>query len=77
MLFQQLARSAGEVGASNTQVLTLTQTLQQLGAIGGSSAEQMSNAMLQFGQSMAGGVVRAEEFNSIVENTPEIAVRLA
>lgn len=77
VLFQQLARAATEVGATNTEVLTLTKSLQQLGTIGGSSAEQMSNAMLQFGQAMAGGVMRAEEFNSIVENTPEIAVRIA
>ena len=77
VLFQSLARIAPELGATNAQMLTMTQTLQQLGTIGGSSQEQMSNAMLQFGQAMSGGVMRAEEFNSIVENTPEIAARIA
>ncbi|MGE4501989.1 MAG: tape measure protein [Thiomicrospira sp.] len=76
-LFQSLARVAPEIGATNGQMLALTKTLQQLGRIGGSSQEQMSNAMLQFGQAMAGGVLRAEEFNSIVENTPEVANRIA
>lgn len=77
ILFQSLARVAPELKATNTEMLSLTKTLQQLGTIGGSTGEQMGNAMLQFGQAMAGGILRAEEFNSIVENTPEIASRIA
>lgn len=77
VLFQSLARMAPELNATNTEMLSLTKLLQQLGIIGGSSSEQMSNAMLQFSQAMAGGVMRAEEFNSIIENTPEVANRIA
>lgn len=76
-LFQNVARSATELGRTNKDILQLTNTIQQLGVIGGSSADEMSMALRQFSQSMAGGVVRAEEFNSIVENMPELAHRIA
>ncbi|HCM8100912.1 TPA: tape measure protein, partial [Klebsiella pneumoniae] len=55
----------------------LTATLQKIGTIGGSSAEEMSNALRQFGQSMAKGVIQAEEFNSVIEQMPELARQIA
>ncbi len=72
-VFVSLSGALQDVGASQSDVLQLTKTLNQLGVIGGSSSEEVSNALRQFSQSMAGGIVRAEEFNSILENTPEIA----
>lgn len=65
------------VNATDAQITTLVGTLQKLGKIGGSSSEEMSNAMRQLGQSFAGGIVRAEEFNSVLEQTPEIWRRVA
>ena len=72
-VFTSLSGALQDVGTSQTDILRLTETLNKLGVIGGSSADEVSNALRQFAQSMAGGVVRAEEFNSIIENTPEIA----
>lgn len=37
----------------------------------------MSNALRQFGQSMAKGVIQAEEFNSVIEQMPELARQIA
>lgn len=65
------------VAATDSQIITLTGTLQKLGKIGGSSNEEMSNSLRQLGQSFAGGIVRAEEFNSVLEGTPEIWRRVA
>lgn len=76
-LSQNLLIAGESIGASSDQIVQMTSNLNKLGSIGGSSAEQMGNAMLQFGQAMAGGIVRAEEFNSIVENTPLIAQSIA
>lgn len=76
-LYVGIKRSAKDTGASNAEVLQLTESLNKLGVISGASSTSMSNAMLQLSQSMAGGVVRAEEFNSIIENTPEIAAAMA
>lgn len=76
-VFQSLARSSNELGATNADILKLTQTVQELGTIGGSTGQQMSNALMQFSQAMAGGTVHAEEMNSILENMPELANRIA
>lgn len=76
-LSQNLLIAGESIGASSDQIVQMTSNLNKLGSIGGSSAEQMGNAMMQFGQAMAGGIVRAEEFNSIVENTPLIAQSIA
>lgn len=75
--FQALSRVRDDIGATNEQMIALTRTVQQLGVIGGSSQEALRNGLRQFNQALAGGVFRAEEFNSIVENTPEIAKRIA
>lgn len=76
-LWETLTASLKALGATNDQVLTLTGTLQKIGKIGGSSAEETSNALRQLGQSLAGGTLRAEEYNSIVEQTPELIRQLA
>ncbi|EQC2478434.1 tape measure protein [Salmonella enterica] len=76
-LWETLTSSLKEAGASNAQVLNLTDTLQKIGRIGGNSTEEMSNALRQFGQSIASGIVRAEEFNSILEQMPELARQIA
>lgn len=76
-LWETLTSSLQSAGATNGQILALTDTLQKIGRIGGSSTEEMANALRQFGQSIAGGTVRAEEFNSIIEQMPELARQMA
>ncbi|MEQ3433546.1 tape measure protein [Enterobacter intestinihominis] len=76
-LWESLTTALKSAGATNSQILALTSTLQKIGTIGGSSSEEMANALLQFGQSIAGGTVRAEEFNSILEKMPELARQIA
>ncbi|WBA79548.1 tape measure protein [Endozoicomonas sp. GU-1] len=76
-LWENLDQTLAEFGKSDAQVLQLTESLLKLGTIGGSSVDDMKFAMRQFGQAMAGGVMRAEEFNSIIENTPEVARTMA
>jgi len=76
-LFESLARTAPDIGATRDQVLQMTDSLEKMAIVSGASNVEISNAMRQFSQAMAGGVVRAEEFNSIIENTPEIAAKIA
>lgn len=76
-LWEKLTSSLQSAGVTNNQILFLTDTLQKIGRVGGSSAEEMANALRQFGQSIDGGIVRAEEFNSVVENMPELARQMA
>lgn len=76
-LWESLSTALRDTGATNGQVLQLTETLQKIGRIGGSSSEEMANALRQFGQSISSGIVRAEEFNSILEQMPELARQIA
>lgn len=76
-LWEKMTSSLKGVGATNTQILSLVDTLQKIGRVGGSSSEEMAAALRQFGQSMDGGIVRAEEFNSIIESMPELARQMA
>lgn len=76
-LWEKLTSSLQSAGVTNNQILFLTDTLQKIGRVGGSSSEEMANALRQFGQSIDGGIVRAEEFNSVVENMPELARQMA
>lgn len=76
-LWETLSTALRDTGATNGQVIQLTETLQKIGRIGGSSAEEMANALRQFGQSISSDTVRAEEFNSILEQMPELARQIA
>lgn len=76
-LWETLSTALRDTGATNGQIIQLTETLQKIGRIGGSSAEEMANALRQFGQSISSGTVRAEEFNSILEQMPELARQIA
>lgn len=76
-LWENLTSALSDSNATSGQILQLTETLQQIGRIGGSSSEEAANALRQLGQSINGGIVRAEEFNSIMESMPELWRRVA
>ncbi|HCT6543057.1 TPA: tape measure protein [Enterobacter hormaechei] len=76
-LWETLSTALRDTGATNGQIIQLTETLQKIGRIGGSSTEEMANALRQFGQSISSGTVRAEEFNYILEQMPELARQIA
>lgn len=76
-LWETLSTALRDTGATNGQIIQLTETLQKIGRIGGSSTEEMANALRQFGQSISSGTVLAEEFNSILEQMPELARQIA
>lgn len=76
-LWESLTASLRSLGVTRDQVLSLTDTLQKIGKIGGSSAEEISAALRQFSQAVAGGTLRAEEFNSIIEQMPELGRKIA
>ncbi|MCK7194589.1 tape measure protein [Enterobacter kobei] len=76
-LWETLSTALRDTGATNNQIIQLTDTLQKIGRIGGASSEEMTAALRQFGQSISSGVVRAEEFNSVLEQMPELARQMA
>ena len=76
-VFQRLSLAAPALGASNQQLLQITKTVQQLGVMSGATTAGLSAGLMQFGQMLSGGVAHAEELNSLLENTPLIADKIA
>lgn len=76
-LWEGLAISLKNTSATEGQILNITSTLQKMGIVGGASAEAMGNSMRQFRQAIDGGILRGEEFNGILENTPTIIQGMA
>lgn len=71
-LFARFAAIGPEIGKTNEQMLKFTEQLVKLGTLSGSTQEEQANALRQLAQGLAGGTLRAEEFNSVVEQAPEI-----
>ncbi len=76
-LYARITRSVSEYGISQARVLGITETINQSFAVSGASTIAQANAVTQLTQAFAGGVLRAEEFNSIIENSPRLAQALA
>jgi tape measure domain-containing protein len=75
--FQRLSLARRELQATNAEILKVTGAVQQLGALSGASHLAMRAGQLQFAQALGASVVRAEELNSIIENLPAVADRIA
>ncbi len=76
-LFQRGAVAATELGVSQEDLFTFTERVGQALAIQGTSALQARGALNQLSQSLGSGIVRAEEFNSIMEGAFPIALAAA
>ena len=72
-LYGRVALASENLGMSQRDIIDFTRTVSQTLVISGTSAEQAAGSLMQLGQALGGGVVRAEEFNSILEGTPRLA----
>lgn len=77
MVYQRFASNAERLGISLTQVAGLTETVAKAISISGASASSAEAALMQFGQALASGVLRGEEFNSIAEQAPALLNAIA
>lgn len=80
-LFARIAQSQRDLGASTTEAtataLQLTETINQAIAVSGGSAQSADAAVTQLIQALQSGVLRGEEFNSVLEQAPRLARALA
>lgn len=72
-LYQRVSVAGKDLGASQADVLQFTENVGLALGATGTSANEAAGALLQLSQALAGGVVRAEEFNSILEGAYPIA----
>ncbi|WP_390342369.1 tape measure protein [Variovorax boronicumulans] len=80
-LFVRLAKAGSDAGmqaqAAQAQALDLTTTINQAIQLSGSGAEASRAAITQLIQGLQSGVLRGEEFNSVMEQAPRLAQALA
>lgn len=75
-LYARIERSTRDIGVNQATILQLTETINQAAQIsgGGPGAEA---ALFQLSQGLASGVLRGEELNSVLEQTPRLAQAIA
>lgn len=76
-LYANLERFAGQFLKTQQDTLDLTRAVNQAAAVSGASVQEASNAIRQLTQGLAGGILRAEEFNSVIENMPRLGQAIA
>lgn len=70
----KLGLNAGNAFDGNMdQVIAFMEQVNKQFVIGGATAQEQSNAMIQLTQAMAAGTLRGEELNSILDGAPGIA----
>jgi tape measure domain-containing protein len=76
-LYGKLQQAVRMLGGEQQTAFDITEAISQALRISGASANEAQSALLQFGQALSSGVLRGEEFNSVVENSPRLAQALA
>ncbi len=73
----KLGNLAGEAFDSSAELVAFAEQLNKQITLSGASTQAADAAMLQLTQAMSSGVLRGEELNSILEQTPTIAQSIA
>lgn len=76
-VYQRFAQNAETLKISQAQIASLTETVSKAVAVSGASAGAADAALTQFGQALGSGVLRGDEFNSVMEQTPALAKAIA
>lgn len=66
-VYSKYMSNAKNLNLTQAQVAKLTEITSKAVALSGSSAESAAGALFQYGQSLDGNILRAEEFNSLVD----------
>lgn len=69
-LFSDLTIATEEMGLSQKEVARISETFSKALKVSGADTNASAGAIRQFGQALASGVLRGDEFNSIMEANP-------
>lgn len=76
-LFARISQAAETLGLAQAETLSVTRTINEAIKLSGGSAASADAAITQLIQGLQSGVVRGEEFNSIMEQAPRLAQAMA
>ena len=76
-VYQTFAQNAKELGINQHQVAEMTEIISKAVSISGASASDAQNALTQFSQVLLMGKFRAQEYNSVMTQTPAVMQAIA
>lgn len=76
-LYSKFSRMSQDLGLSQLEVSRATETFAKTLKISGASTAEADAVTRQFGQALASGVLRGDEFNSVMEASPRLSRLLA
>ena len=76
-MFSRINKAMEQMGGTTRNTTALTETLAQSLRISGASASEAASVIRQMSQALASGVLRGDEFNSLMENSPRLSQALA
>jgi tape measure domain-containing protein len=76
-LYRRVSGAIREMGGDQERSLKLVELIGQAVTLGGKAAQTSAAGIEQFNQGLGSGVLRGQEFNSVMTNTPRLAQALA
>ncbi len=76
-LYARISQNRKALNLTEQQTADLTALISKGMQLGGASAQEYASATLQLTQALGSGVLRGEEFNAVMEASPELMRRLA
>lgn len=76
-LYNKISASGKALNLNSQDALRITESINQATQLSGASAESANAALVQLSQSLASGVLRGDELNSIFEQAPRLTKALS
>lgn len=76
-LIARIGMNARDAFSSTDELIKFADIVQKDAVIGGASAQEAANAEIQLSQAMASGVLRGQDFRSVMEQMPTIVGQIA
>lgn len=76
-LYVSMARATDGLGVSQTRLLDLTDGISKAFVVSGAGAAEMNGSLRQLAQALQSGVLRGDEFNSMMEGAPRLMRAIA
>jgi len=76
-LYARMARAAQTTGASQNDMLQVTESINKALTVSGATTAESTGALIQLSQGLAANAFRGQEMNSVLEQTPRVAQLIA
>lgn len=76
-LYARMERTLAQYGVTGAQVAQITETINKSMIVSGATTAEATAAIIQFSQALQSGVLRGDEFRSVMEQAPRLGKMIA